>query len=65
MSRRNGRSLAKRLIAEGKRTPPDQLEKALREQLEPLGAGMDPQAQERLAAEAVAAAKEWLRQHGA
>lgn len=61
MSRRNGRSLAQRLIAQGKRYPPEQLEKVLREQLGPLGAGMEPQAQERLTAEAVAAAKQWLR----
>lgn len=65
MSRRNGRSLAQRLLAQGKRYPPGQLEKALREQMGPLGAGMEPQMQERLTAEAVAAAKEWLRQHGA
>lgn len=62
----NGRSLARRLTAEGKRYPPEQLDKVLRERLAPLGAGMNPQAQaqERLTAEAVAAAKEWLQQHG-
>jgi L-fucose isomerase-like protein len=63
MSRRNGRSVARRLIAEGKRYPPDQLEKTLRERLGPLGAGMDPQVQERLIAEAVAAAEKWRREH--
>ena len=65
MSRRNGISLAQRLLAEGKRYPPQQLKKVLREKLEPLAAGMDPQVRERLTMEAMDAAKEWLQKHEA
>ncbi len=64
MSRRNGRALARRLAAQQKKYSPEQLDKILREELEPLGKGMDPQAQERLISEAMAAAKEWWREHG-
>ncbi len=64
MSRRNGRSLARRLAAQQKKYSPAQLEDLLREELQPLGKGMDPQVQERLTAEAMAAAKEWWREHG-
>ncbi len=63
MSRRNGRSLARRLAAEKKLPPPGQEEKEFRKHLEPLVRGFDPNAQQRLLSEAVAAAVEWNRTH--
>jgi len=64
MSRRSGRSLARRLAGQQKKYPLGELEKILRQELGPLGKGMDPRVQERLTTEAVAAAKEWWREHG-
>lgn len=63
MSRRNGRSLARRLAAERKLPPAGQEEKELRKQLDPLARGFNPDLRERLLAEAVAAAVEWSRTH--
>ncbi|GEM_PF-6875273 len=59
MSRRNGRSLARRLAAEKKLPPPGQEEKVFRKWMEPLVRGFPPGLQEKLLSEAVAAAVEW------
>ena len=63
MSRRSGRSLARRLAAEKKLPLPGQEEKIFRERMEPLVAGFRPKIQEKLLSEAVAAAVEWSRIH--
>ena len=63
MSRRNGRSLARRLASEKKLPPPGQEEKIFKKQMEPLVAGFPPQLQQRLLSEAVASAIEWSRTH--
>ena len=61
MSRRNGRSLARRLSAERKLPPVGQEEKEFRKQMQPLVRGFRPDLQEELLSEAVAAAVEWSR----
>lgn len=61
MSRRNGRSLARRLAAEKKLPPAGQEEKEFRKRMEPLVRGFQPRLQEKLLSEAVAAAMEWIQ----
>jgi hypothetical protein len=63
MSRRNGRSLARRLASEQKLPPAGQKEKLFRKHLEPLVRQFQPELQEKLLSEAVAAAVEWNRTH--
>ena len=63
MSRRNGRSLARRLAVEQELPLPGQEEKVFRKQMEPLVRGFQPELQERLLSEAVAAAVEWSKTH--